>query len=449
MRNSIFAELQNKVIDAGLCTHCGTCAGLSGGTLKMIDSGSGPLPVPTVDSEVKIQDSILQVCPGLGLNYPRLNTFLFEQEPENWLTGNIKHFFTGYSGHPDIRRLGASGGVITQCLIYLLENKLINGAVTVRQGTPNPWQAEPIIATTKADILSCSQSVYIPVPVNSILDQIASFSGKLAYVGLPDQVASVRAMQRMAFRETRNIKYVIGPYVGTMMYFGAIESFLRSHAVRDVHDIISLKYREGEWPGYLEIILKSGRVLQAEKFYYNYLIPFYVTQSSLMSVDFTNELTDISVGDAWHPKFEKQGSGFSVVVARSEQGLELLNEMKELNEIILQPVTVEEALSMHGHMLDFKKRGSFIRMQWRKRWGQPTPDYGYQPVKIAASRKMVEFIISGLFNVGRTKWARWLVEKIPISLLGPVFNIMRKSWKNMSKPTKRKGLSELKVNTWK
>ncbi|MCZ7666239.1 MAG: Coenzyme F420 hydrogenase/dehydrogenase, beta subunit C-terminal domain [Chloroflexi bacterium] len=37
-------------------------------------------------------------------------------------------------------------------------------------------------------------------------------------------------------------------------------------------------------------------------------------------MDFTNELSDISVGDAWHPRYEAQGAGFSVVAARTEKG---------------------------------------------------------------------------------------------------------------------------------
>ena len=55
--------------------------------------------------------------------------------------------------------------------------------------------------------------------------------------------------------------------------------------------------------------MSDGKILKAEKFYYNYLIPFYITKGSLLSIDFCNELTDISVGDAWHPKYEKQGKG--------------------------------------------------------------------------------------------------------------------------------------------
>ncbi len=354
----------------------------------------------------------------------------------------------GYSRQPEIRRRGASGGVITQTLVYLLEQKLIDGAIVVRQGRPQPWQAEVTVARSPAEILAASQSVYAPVPVNTILAQLEGVEGRLAYVGLPDQVASLRRLQQLGHPAASQVAYVLGPYVGTNMYFGAIESYLRANGVDDITQVTELRYREGEWPGYLQIKLKSGRTLKAEKFYYNYLIPFYITRSTLYAVDFTNELTDISVGDAWSPQYESQGQGFSVVVARSERGQALLQAMQQQGRLHLEEIPVEEALAMHGHMLDFKKRGAFIRLGWRAALGKPVPDYGYRPAAIPLSRYLVEVVISSIFALCGTGPARRGIELIPIGLSGPLFNRLRLAWKSLSRPTKRKGLLHLAFKTW-
>ena len=95
---------------------------------------------------------------------------------------------------------------------------------------------------------------------------------------------------------------------------------------------------------------------------------------------------------------------------------------------------------MHSHMLDFKKRGSFIRNSWKK----VKPNYGYYPAKIPVSRHLVEYVLAAIFYTAKTKPARWIVEHLPLSVVGPVFNVMRKKWKNFSKPTKRKGLLQTK-----
>ena len=444
-----WTRLQNNVITPGLCTHCGTCAGLSNGALHMQDSVHGPLPMPTQKGPIALERIAYDACPGKGVDYPKINRALFGIEPENWLIGNYRSISIGYASDPSIRRHGASGGVITRTLIYLLETGRIDGAVVVQQGSPHPWQAEPVIARTSREIIAAAQSVYAPVPVNAILDKVATFPGALAYVGLPDQVASLRVLQQAGHPSVANIRFVLGPYVGTNMYFAAIESYLRANGITDVNEVSELRYREGEWPGYLMIRTRDGRVLKAEKFYYNYLIPFFVTRSTLYSIDFTNELTDISVGDAWHPRYETAGGGYSVVVARTEAGETLLREMQRLDVLSLEETDLASALSMHGHMLDFKKRGAFIRMDWRAAQGQRVPDYGYRPATIPVSRRLVEVVISLLFALCSTSPARGLAERIPIRILGPLFNTLRKSWKTLSKPTKRKGLLEVQfMNTY-
>lgn len=445
--SDVFDRLQQAVIQPGLCTHCGTCVGLSAGALIMAPAAEGPLPMaasanaPAGALPGTLPELAYAACPGKGLDYPQLVAQVFGAVPDNWLAGVVRSAYLGFSRQPEIRRHAASGGVITQALIHLLEQGLVQGAVVVQQGRPKPWLAEPVIARTVDEVRAASQSVYAPVPVNTLLAEMAAFPGRLAYVGLPDQVASLRRLQQLGHPGALKVDYVLGPYVGTNLYAAAIESYLRSHGIHDLEQVTELRYRAGEWPGYLQIKTRSGRVLRTEKFYYNYLIPFFVTRSTLYSVDFTNELTDLSVGDAWHPRLEARGGGHSVVLARSERGEELLHAMQAKGLLALAEIAPDEALAMHGHMLDFKKRGSFIRIQWRRARGLPAPDYGYAPAHIPPSRYAVEAVISTIFALGRTGLARRLVERVPISILGPSFNSARKAWKLLSKPVKRRGLA--------
>jgi len=439
-----FKKLKNEIIDTGLCTHCGTCVGLSNKQLIIKETEYGPIPI-SVSNEINLDQLAYDACPGKGFNYPKLVDNIFGSQVDDWRIGFYKDIFVGYSLNDSIRRNGASGGIITSLLLYLLKNKFVDGVVTVKQGIPKPWLAKPIIATTKEEIIECAQSVYAPVPVNTIIEDIMSFNGNLAFVGLPDQISSIRYLQSKNIEWANKIKYVFGPYVGTNLYTGAIKSFIKSHGFKYLNEIKELKYRDGEWPGYLKITMNDGSILKAEKFYYNYLIPFYITKSSLLSVDFSNELTDISVGDAWNPKYENLGEGYSVIIARSQKGLNLLKEMKEQEIIKLDKIDLQEAINMHGHMIDFKKRGSFIRFKFRKIFGKNIPDFGYIPEKITIIRIFVELIVSVLFFISSLKVIRSLIVFIPIKIIGPFFNFLRIKWKSISKSTKRKGLDNYKV----
>jgi len=68
-----------------------------------------------------------------------------------------------------------------------------------------------------------------------------------------------------------------------------------------------------------------------------------------------------------------------------------------------------------------------------------------EPATIPPSRKIAELVISTLFVVGSTAPARFVLRQIPESVIGPVFNKLRLSWKKASKPTKRKGLADFRM----
>ncbi len=431
-------KLKADVLDPGLETGDGTCVGLSEGLLRYEERGN-ELKVVRTGKSGELPRAAYEACPGRFCDYPALNRFVFGRLPQNWLCGVVESGYVGHASDEGVRRGGASGGVITAMLLRLLETGRIRGAVCLRVGGTDPWRAEPVIARTREEILACAGSVYSATPTNVILADLAKEEGPLAYVGLPDQVAAIRKLQAMGHPSVRSIAYVFGPYTGTQMGFEAIRSFLRSHGVRTEADVASLRYRAGEWPGHLEIALKDGRTLRAEKFHYNYLIPFFITRGCLQLPDFTNELTDVSVGDAWSPAYEERRGGYSVVLARSARGKALLEEMRAAGTLALEDVALPAALDMHGHMLDFKKRGSFIRNSWKR----VRPEYGYEPARIPASRRVVEWCLRAIFGVARTGIARRTVELLPLSVVGPAFNALRKGWKNVSKPTKRKGLREM------
>ena len=378
------------------------------------------------------------------INYPKLYKSVYGSFPPNWLVGHVIKVRTGHAVNKEIRANAASGGVITQTLIYLLENNFVDGVIIAKQGVPSPEKASPIIAKTRDEILSGAGSVYIPVSMLKILDDL-DHSKKYAITCLPEESAILRIMQQQKIFSAMQIRYILGPYTGTALKSEAIRYYLKSKKVSDDDQITSLKWRAGEWPGYLEIKTKSGKVIKTPKVYYNFLIPLFITQNSLMSMDFANEFADLAVGDAWSPSFETLGGGHSVVVTRNIEIESIIEDMCKKGLLELKLEDSLKASDMHGHMLDFKKRGGWIRNKWRKAIGKPAPDFGYRPKQIPISRYLVEIVISLIFLFGRLNLLRWLFSKIPESIIGPVFNFLRLSWKKLSRPTKRKGLSNFEV----
>lgn len=430
-----------QVVQGGLCNRCGSCVGLSAGKIVFGEKEGRYLPKIIREPDEENMQIILKACSGKGFDFPANRMAVFGSEPSfHTYTGPYRSISIGYALDPLIRHQAASGGIISAMLIYLLRKQHIQGAVVLGMSKSKPWLTEPFIATTEEEILEAAQSKYIISSVNEILPQIGAFEGKLAYVGLPGQVQSIRILQQMQHPWVRNIEYVFGPFYGNTLHFSSIKSFLKSNGEKDYRQISKLYFRHGEWPGNMRVELLNGKVFQLKKFHANYLIPFHIVKNSLLCTDLTNEFTDVSGGDAWAPVYEERGKGFSMVFGRSAKGEALIRAMEAEKWLSLNPLDLETSIAMHSHGYDLKKRGAFIRMRLMRMLGKETPDYGYRLSGFGISRFLMELVIDSLFLLLGTGMARWLIELLPLSFVGSMFEKSRNIWKKSTKDIKRRQL---------
>lgn len=425
-----------------LCNRCGTCVGLSEGHIRFANREGRFLPELVQELPDEAYDRIWNACSGRYFDFPEYRRHFYPNAPHfHTYTGPYRDLYIGHAQDAVLRLSGASGGIISTVLIYLLEKKRIDGAIVTRMSPEKPWLTEPFIARTREEILEAAQSKYILTSVNEILEQSADFNGSLAYVGLPGQVQSIRKLQEAKDPAVANIAYLFGPFYGNTLHFSSVKSFLRSHGEKDHTRIRKLYFRHGEWPGNMRVEMESGRIIELKKFHANYLIPFHIVRNSLYCSDFTNEFTDVSGGDAWAPVYEERGKGFSLVIPRSEKGAQLIEEMQKEGWLHLLPISEKEAIDMHSHGYDFKKRGAFIRIRFRSFWGKAVPDYGYQQKGFTFKRWLMELIISTLFRILGTGLARWTVEQFSPTFIGKIFEKSRTTWKRSTHNIKREELN--------
>jgi coenzyme F420 hydrogenase subunit beta len=426
------------VIDSGLCTRCGSCAGLSGGKVRFRDKTGEYLPEIISDIGEPLASRLWQGCSGGEVDFPGLDRFIFKGEGDHHpYLGRYNNLYVGFSKDEQIRRMAGSAGVISTILIWLLENKKIEGAVVLGMSREEPWMNHSYIATTKEEILAAAQSKYTISSVNELLEEAGNFKGRLAYVGLPCQVHSVRKLQMQHDPAVRNIHYVVAPFCGLNMHFSSVVSYIKAYGEKEYKEIRDLQFRYGEWPGSMRVEMKNGRVHLLPKFHANYLIPFHMMQRCRLCIDLANEFADISVGDAWAPVYEERGKGFSLVVVRSEAGNRIAREMAEENLLDLQPIAPEDAVRMHSHMYDNKKRGAFIRISRNKNG----PVYNLPfPANIHFRRKLFESSLNLVYTILRTTLIRKIFEILPPKMTGTVFNQFKVIWKKATYSVKREKL---------
>mgnify|MGYP005832516685 CR=1 FL=1 len=435
-------EALRRVIRGGLCTRCGACAGLSGGRIAFRDREGAHLPDVLEPVPDEVAERARRACSGAEVPLGELSAFAFgEGAARHPYLGAFRRLAVGCAADPEVRRAGSSGGILTAVLLHLLERGEIAGAVVTAMDPEKPWLPRTAIATSAEEIRAAAQSKYVITAANEILPEMERFSGPLAYVGLPCQVHAIRKLERAGDPSVRRVRCVFGPFCGNTLHISSIESFLRSHGVRDLREITRLEFRAGEWPGSLRIALRSGRVLELPKFHANYLIPFHIVKRCLLCVDLANELADLSGGDAWAPVYEERGKGFSLIAARSQEAEALLARMEAAGLLELAPISPEDAARMHSHGYDLKKRGAPIRIAFRRIVRKPVPDYGTSFGRFPVSRWALEAAISFLFAAFGTRPARWLLRRARPRLLGALFVRFRTLWKRATRGVKTKDLA--------
>ena len=113
-------------VSNGLCTGCGICQGACPNTSITMYVKSGRF-LPVVDQKSCKNDKgchrCYDICPGVGV---KLNCIAKEEfsGADTFYNGKIGYYrkcFTGYSNSYNVRYHSASGGMVTQLLVWMLE----------------------------------------------------------------------------------------------------------------------------------------------------------------------------------------------------------------------------------------------------------------------------------------------------------------------------------------
>lgn len=339
----------SNIIKNDLCTGCGTCIGLcSKGAIELrIDQDKG-IYVPDIDLK-KCNNCGLcyKICPGQSVDFDKLNLEIFKKVPEEQFIGIYNNFYVGHSKDNSIRKNSSSGGVLTQFLIYALETGLIDGVLVTRMSKDNPLQAEPFIARTKEEIISAATSKYCPVPVNVLLNEIldSSVNHKFAVVGLPCHIQGIRKAEKLNRTLRDKIVIRLGIFCNHTPTQLGTDFILKEILHVNKENIKEISYRGNGWPGYLSIELEDGtkKYLYQPYIWGNIFTQFFYPFRCTLCCDQTNELAEISFGDAWLPELTLNASdGHSLIITRTKFADDILKEMRDKQKIELSCITLDK-----------------------------------------------------------------------------------------------------------
>ena len=418
-----------KVVNDGLCTGCGTCAGVCPVDAVSLHISDG-LYLPEVADSCTDCGLCLKCCSGYSANLNSLNASVPEGKLKDAVLGNFVSCYVGHSNSEDTLRDSGSGGVVTELLAYALETGVIDGALVVRMKKEKPLEPEPFIARSVEEIVSASKAKYCPVPMNAALKTVLSEEGRFAVVGLPCHIYGVRKAEAALPQLKRRIILHVGLFCSHIASFSGTDCLLRKFGV-DKDQVRKLDYRGNGRPDHMSVLLKDGRSIsvrfnRAWIAYWNVFSPFFFAPiRCIMCGNQFNELSDVSFGDAWLPEFRGRKKNESVIVTWTAFGDELLNRMKQDAVISLRSVSPTKVKEAQAFSLNFKKDNLAGRLALLRLLGEKTPNFDSKPSFLALSSAFLSYLS---FRVSSSRRLRHLLAFVPLPVFRLYFGLFRCSF---------------------
>ncbi|QMU71306.1 Coenzyme F420 hydrogenase/dehydrogenase, beta subunit C-terminal domain [Streptacidiphilus sp. P02-A3a] len=262
-----FHQLQREIIEPGLCTACGACQLACPPDVIGFD---GLLPVLTADAwgadDCAGCGDCLAVCPGLDPATPAAEERLFgrTREPAERWTGVFAEVLAGHATEPGLYRASASGGSLTVLLQTALLALGAGVALCMGRDPEEPWRAAPVLVRDPAALVEQSQSTYQLAPYLGALRQVMREEPEtgVALTGVACHIQAMRKLQAMdtaAGRWARDrVVLMVEPACSSSTRPEGTATLIRERAEIPLESVVRLRYREGEYPGNIEIRTDDG-----------------------------------------------------------------------------------------------------------------------------------------------------------------------------------------------
>ena len=369
----------NYTTQHNLCTGCGICVGACPSKAISMQVRQGNFR-PVIDKEACKNDKgchrCYDACPGLGINLTDIaeECFKDEQIKTDKLAGSYLKCFTGYSNDYDVRYHSASGGMVSQFLIWLLESGKIDGAVITAFDKDMPLMVRSYIASSREEVLKGKSSKYAPVTLNHAVQDIKAAKGsRYVIVGLPCHIQGFRKYERLDKKFREKIAGYFAIYCSSGRSFYLTEYVLRERKI-DRSKLSYFAYRDNGCLG--NMVAKGDGINHEERFqnYYHPLRSIFVPRRCTLCVDHYGELGDVCFGDIHIEPYIHDVIGINSVIVRNRKFLDWLYEAKADNVITLDEIAVGVVNKSQVMAYTKKFRNSaFIR--YNRLLGMAVPQY--------------------------------------------------------------------------
>lgn len=363
-------------IKHNLCTGCGICEDICP-TQSIHIKKTKDQNIPTLNETTCLGNKCsrcLKVCPGIGINLKQKEKELFTTEKYDNYIGPYVALYTGYSNNEEIRYHSASGGMVSQFLIFLLEKGIINGAVVTAFSEKDHITPVSYIARTKEEILKAKSSKYCPVSLHKVGNEIKNSEGKYVIVGLPCHIQGFRKRAEIDKKFRDNVIGYFSIYCSSNRTYNAQKFLLRKYAIEE-KDISYFAYRDNGCLGNLTIHTKTKNISVPYINYYGKLRSFFKPHRCLTCIDHYGALADVCFGDIYIQPYTKDKIGINSWITRNNYFDELFKQAAKEKYIVIDNLDAKTLNESQKAMLYPKQRRAQALINIDRLLGRKTVRY--------------------------------------------------------------------------
>ena len=328
MDTKSFQDLIREVHDRGICQECGGCVSFcSSAEFNIIGFKDQYSPPEYINKDNCLECGICYyICPQTHILDDDLNKTYKFSDYTSMPIGYYEDIYSCQATDKEFLEYGTDGGVVNSIINYLIEKKMVDGAIVSR--TDAPFSREATFADNKPDLIRSSGT---KLDISPQLDEIQKFSTythsipelnhykfkKLAVVGTPCQLYTIRCMQDLGVTPSENVEICLGLFCYENFFFekSQIEKFEKDFNIK-FSDIVKINIKE-------DVIFRLKSEGTGEKIIH---IPFnhlkeYMRPACNACDDFTNIFADISFGGLGSP------DKYTTVIPRTEKGKNILSQV--------------------------------------------------------------------------------------------------------------------------
>jgi coenzyme F420-reducing hydrogenase beta subunit len=368
-----------EMVSSGLCIGCGAC-----GAARMDFDRDGFLkPRESAEWLATPTENFSTQCPfsPAAPNEDAIAGERFAAAPQSdSRIGRFEAAYVGHAGQDPFRPLGSSGGLTSWVAAELLQRGMVDAVAHVAPADPQATGRlfEYRISRSLGELHGGAKSRYYPVELSKVLAEIGQRPGRYAVVGIPCFIKAVHLLRRIDPIVRERVTHTLGLFCGHMKSAAMVESFAWQLGT-EVDRVKALDYRlkdETRPANWYRAALELDDGSSAQQDWWHLAdgdwgAGFFQNPACDWCDDVVAETADISFGDAWVEPYSSDGRGTNVVIVRTAELKQLIENARAEGRLNLEPVDAEFVVRTQAAGLRHRRDGLAYRLSWRRRGVRP------------------------------------------------------------------------------